>query len=60
MPHRVEITLKDVAEIAEAFDCDFDDEYRRQALQCKVCRDIQSCPGGGKTTLLVAKLVHRG
>jgi hypothetical protein len=56
MPHQVEITSKDVAEIAEAFDCDFDDEYRRQALQCKVCRDIQSCPGGGKTTLLVAKL----
>lgn len=56
MPHRVTITSEDIAEVAQTFDCNFDDECRREALQCRACRDIQSCPGGGKTTLLVAKL----
>jgi superfamily I DNA/RNA helicase len=56
MPHNIPIVLEDIAEVGESLDCDFSDEYRQEALQCKVCRDIQACPGSGKTTLLVAKL----
>jgi DNA helicase II / ATP-dependent DNA helicase PcrA len=56
MPNNIPITIEDIAEIAQSFDCDFSDTHRQEALQCKICRDIQACPGSGKTTLLVAKL----
>jgi len=55
MSHRIEITLADIEEAAQALGYCFDDKCR-QVLQCVTCRDIQACPGSGKTTLLVAKL----
>ena len=56
MPQSIVVTPEDIYEVARAFECGFGDEHRREVLQCTTCRDIQACPGGGKTTLLVAKL----
>jgi hypothetical protein len=57
MPHSIVISDEDVARVAEAMGCQFDDAARREALLCTDCRDIQACPGSGKTTLVVAKLM---
>jgi len=57
MPQRIVISDQDVERVAEAMGCQFDDDARRRALVCTGCRDIQACPGSGKTTLVVAKLM---
>ena len=57
MPQRIVITDEAVDRVAEAMDCRFRDPAWREALKCTTCRDIQACPGSGKTTLVVAKLL---
>ena len=57
MPQRITISEQDVARVAGAMSCLFDDEGRREALMCTESRDVQACPGSGKTTLVVAKLM---
>ena len=57
MPQGMMISEQDVARVAEAMSCRFDDEGRREALMCTESRDVQACPGSGKTTLVVAKLM---
>lgn len=57
MPQRMVISDEDVDRVAEAMQCEFDDAARREALLCTDRRDIQACPGSGKTTLVVAKLM---
>ena len=41
--------------IEERYNLKFDDESR-EFIKCMVSKDIQACPGAGKTTSLVAKL----
>jgi DNA helicase-2/ATP-dependent DNA helicase PcrA len=57
MPHRIVISDEDIDRAADAMRCQFHDTARREALRCTDCRDIQACPGSGKTTLVVAKLM---
>lgn len=51
-----QITDMDIGEIIELLGKDFSDPERQQVLQCMETRDIQACPGSGKTTALAAKL----
>ncbi len=57
MPQSIVISDQDVDSVAEAMGWQFHDAARREALVCTGCRDIQACPGSGKTTLVVAKLM---
>lgn len=54
----IEISDTDI-EYAENFflpeDCSFDSE-RRTVIKCMESKDVQACPGSGKTTTLLAKL----
>jgi len=51
----IEITDEDIAKVEEKFGLSFDDESRK-FIKCLESKDIQACPGAGKTTSLVAKL----
>ncbi len=57
MPHSIVITDQDIHAVAVAMGCQFADTARREALKCTESRDVQACPGSGKTTLVVAKLM---
>lgn len=37
--------------------CFFDDDEKVEIIKCNESRDIQACPGSGKTTTLLAKLL---
>lgn len=56
---RIDITDADI-EYAEKLllppDCHFNDE-RREFIRCMESRDVVACPGSGKTTALLAKLL---
>ena len=52
----IEITDEHIAEFESRFEgLSFDDESR-EFIKCLESKDIQACPGAGKTTSLVAKL----
>jgi superfamily I DNA/RNA helicase len=51
----VEITNSDIEKVEQKFGLTFDDESR-EFIKCLESKDIQACPGAGKTTSLVAKL----
>ena len=52
----IEITDAHIAEFESRFDrLSFDDESK-DFIKCLDSKDIQACPGAGKTTSLVAKL----
>jgi DNA helicase-2/ATP-dependent DNA helicase PcrA len=46
---------EEINSLEERYSLKFDDESR-EFIKCMVSRDIQACPGAGKTTSLVAKL----
>lgn len=56
MPNNISISIDDIHEVENGFNCDFSDEYRCKTLLRTANMDVQACPGSGKTTLLVAKL----
>lgn len=49
------ITDKDISDVEKRLSLDFDDGSK-EFIKCSVSKDIQACPGAGKTTSLVAKL----
>lgn len=49
------ITDKDILDIEKKLSIVFDDGSK-EFIKCDVTKDIQACPGAGKTTALVAKL----
>lgn len=49
------ITDKDIQDIEKKLSLVFDDGSK-EFIKCSVTKDIQACPGAGKTTTLVAKL----
>jgi superfamily I DNA/RNA helicase len=49
------ITDEDIKQVEEKFGVIFDNESR-EFIKCMETKDIQACPGAGKTTSLVAKL----
>ena len=51
----IEITDEDIEQIEQKLGLSFDDESR-EFIKCLDTKDIQACPGAGKTTSLVAKL----
>ncbi len=51
----INITEEDIQKIEAKFRLSFDDE-RKEFIKCLESKDIQACPGAGKTTSLVAKL----
>lgn len=51
----IEITDEDVEKVEQKFNLTFDDESKT-FIKCMESKDIQACPGAGKTTSLVAKL----
>lgn len=51
----INITDEDIQKVEEKFRLSFDDE-RKEFIRCLDSKDIQACPGAGKTTSLVAKL----
>jgi superfamily I DNA/RNA helicase len=54
----IEISDMDIEYAEKIFlpeDCSFDPE-RRNVIKCMESKDIQACPGSGKTTTLLAKL----
>ena len=53
--HVVNITDEDIESIEQKFGLSFDDESK-EFIKCLDAKDIQACPGAGKTTSLVAKL----
>lgn len=52
------ISNEDLAALGERMRCDFSGEARRGFLDRWESCDVQAAPGSGKTTLVVAKLVH--
>ena len=56
MGWEIDITDDDIAFAEGLMGMDFSDRERRGVLQCMESCDVQACPGGGKTTMLVAKL----
>ena len=53
--HVVNITDEDIERVEEKFGLTFDDESK-EFIKCLESKDIQACPGAGKTTSLVTKL----
>ena len=53
----MEITLEDIAKTSQLMGKDFSDPERTAVLQYLESGDIQACPGSGKTTAMVAKIV---
>lgn len=51
----INITEDDIVKVEEKFGLSFDDESK-EFIKCLTSKDIQACPGAGKTTSLVAKL----
>lgn len=51
----INITDEDIEKVEQKFRLTFDDESR-EFIKCLESKDIQACPGAGKTTSLVAKL----
>ena len=51
------ITLDDISSISRLMDKDFSDNERIAVLQYLESCDVQACPGSGKTTAMVAKIV---
>ncbi|CAA6802937.1 MAG: ATP-dependent DNA helicase UvrD/PcrA [uncultured Sulfurovum sp.] len=51
----IEITDVDIEKVEQKFGLTFDAESR-EFIKCLESKDIQACPGAGKTTSLVAKL----
>jgi len=51
----INITDEDIQKVEEKFRLSFDDEHK-EFIKCLESKDIQACPGAGKTTSLVAKL----
>jgi len=51
----VNITDDDIKKVEQKFGLTFDEESRK-FIKCLESKDIQACPGAGKTTSLVAKL----
>jgi superfamily I DNA/RNA helicase len=51
----INITDSHIEEIERKFGFSFDDESK-EFIKCLKTKDIQACPGAGKTTSLVAKL----
>jgi len=51
----IDITDEDIEKVEQKFDLKFDDESK-EFIKCIESKDIQACPGAGKTTSLVAKL----
>ncbi|EPS3433139.1 UvrD-helicase domain-containing protein [Vibrio alginolyticus] len=49
------ITDQDILYVEKKLSLDFDDGSK-EFIKCAVTKDIQACPGAGKTTSLVAKL----
>ncbi|EGR1698508.1 ATP-dependent helicase [Vibrio parahaemolyticus] len=49
------ITDKDISDVEKRLSLGFDDGSK-EFIKCSVSKDIQACPGAGKTTSLVAKL----
>lgn len=49
--HEIELTERLLLPAGESFD-----EQRRAVIRCMESKDIQACPGSGKTTALLAKL----
>jgi len=56
MTLQIEITDDDIAMIQRIMQRDFSDSERLSVLKTMRSCHVQACPGGGKTTLLVAKL----
>lgn len=52
------ISNEDLAALGERMGCDFSSDARRRFLDRWESCDVQAAPGSGKTTLVVAKLVH--
>jgi DNA helicase-2/ATP-dependent DNA helicase PcrA len=55
----MEITDKDIQRVERLLlptGCKFDPE-RREVINCLETKDIKACPGSGKTTTLIAKLI---
>lgn len=53
----MEITDTDIDRVAEIMGKDFSDTERRKVIGSIDCCDVNACPGSGKTTTLVAKLL---
>jgi hypothetical protein len=53
----IQIIPEDVERAARLMGKDFSDPERMAAIQCLDSCDVQACPGSGKTTAVVAKLV---
>ena len=53
----MEITRIDIDRVAQIMDKDFSDAERTDVIQCLDCCDVNACPGSGKTTTMVAKLL---
>lgn len=51
----INITDEDIERVENKFGISFDDESK-EFIKCLEPKDIQACPGAGKTTSLVAKL----
>lgn len=49
------ISVQDISEVEKRLSLSFDDGSK-EFIKCSVSKDIQACPGAGKTTSLVAKL----
>jgi hypothetical protein len=49
------ITEQDILDVEKKLSLKFDDGSK-EFIKCSVTKDIQACPGAGKTTSLVAKL----
>jgi len=52
----IEITDRDILEVEKKFGNISFDERSKEFIKCMESKDIQACPGAGKTTSLVAKL----
>jgi DNA helicase II / ATP-dependent DNA helicase PcrA len=53
----MEIIIEDIAKTSQLMGKDFSDPERIAVLKCLESCDIQACPGSGKTTAMVAKIV---
>ena len=52
----IEITDDDIEKVEQKFDNIKFDDGSKAFIKCMESKDIQACPGAGKTTSLVAKL----
>lgn len=57
---KITIVPSDIQRIGSLMGKDFSDNERQKILECVESCDIQACPGSGKTTAMVAKLVLVG